>query len=38
MHRSRYLQQVGPQAHLVWTNSPPYTGFMHTVVPLFDRG
>ena len=21
-----------------WTNSPPYTGFMHTVVPLFDRG
>ena len=21
-----------------WDNSPPYTGFMHTVVPLFDRG
>ena len=21
-----------------WTNSPPYTGFTHTVVPLFDRG
>ena len=21
-----------------WTNSPPYTGFMHTVMPLFDRG
>jgi len=21
-----------------WTNSPPYTGFMHTAVPLFDRG
>jgi len=21
-----------------WTNSPPYTGFMHTVVPLFERG
>jgi hypothetical protein len=20
-----------------WTNSPPYTGFMHTVVPLFGR-
>ena len=20
-----------------WTNSPPYTGFMHTVVPLFSR-
>ena len=24
-----------PIAH--WTNSPPYTGFMHTVVPLFER-
>ena len=21
-----------------WTNSPPYTGFTHTAVPLFDRG
>ena len=21
-----------------WTNSPPYTGFMHTALPLFDRG
>ena len=21
-----------------WTNSPPYTGFMHTAMPLFDRG
>ena len=20
-----------------WTNSPPYTGFMHTAVPLFER-
>jgi hypothetical protein len=20
-----------------WTNSPPYTGFMHTVLPLFSR-
>jgi hypothetical protein len=20
-----------------WTNSPPYTGFMHTVLPLFER-
>lgn len=20
-----------------WTNSPPYSGFMHTVMPLFDR-
>jgi hypothetical protein len=24
-----------PIAH--WTNSPPYTGFMHTILPLFDR-
>jgi len=24
-----------PIAH--WTNSPPYTGFMHTAVPLFSR-
>jgi hypothetical protein len=21
-----------------WTNSPPYNGFTHTVLPLFDRG
>ncbi len=21
-----------------WTNSPPYNGFNHTVLPLFDRG
>jgi hypothetical protein len=21
-----------------WDNSPPYTGFTHTVMPLFDRG
>jgi hypothetical protein len=21
-----------------WDNSPPYTGFCHTVLPLFDRG
>jgi len=27
-----------PQVISSWTNSPPYTGFMHTVVPLFDRG
>ena len=27
-----------PQMISSWTNSPPYTGFMHTVVPLFDRG
>ncbi|MEJ2375989.1 MAG: hypothetical protein P8Y71_11430 [Pseudolabrys sp.] len=25
-----------PVSH--WTNSPPYTGFMHTAMPLFDRG
>jgi hypothetical protein len=24
-----------PVSH--WTNSPPYTGFMHTVMPLFTR-
>src|SRR5581483_5263038 len=24
-----------PIAH--WTNSPPYTGFMHTILPLFER-
>jgi hypothetical protein len=27
--------QPKPIAH--WTNSPPYTGFMHTVMPLFAR-
>ena len=26
--------QPKPISH--WTNSPPYTGFMHTVMPLFD--
>ena len=26
-----------PKAISHWTNSPPYTGFMHTAVPLFDR-
>ncbi len=26
-----------PQPVASWTNSPPYTGFMHTVLPLFDR-
>ena len=25
-----------PVSH--WTNSPPYTGFMHTAMPLFERG
>ena len=27
-----------PKVITHWTNSPPYTGFMHTAVPLFDRG
>jgi hypothetical protein len=26
-----------PKAISHWTNSPPYSGFMHTVMPLFDR-
>jgi hypothetical protein len=26
-----------PQVISQWTNSPPYTGFMHTAVPLFNR-
>ncbi len=26
-----------PQVVSHWTNSPPYTGFTHTAVPLFDR-
>ena len=26
-----------PKVVTHWTNSPPYTGFMHTAVPLFDR-
>ena len=27
-----------PKVISYWTNSPPYTGFTHTAVPLFDRG
>jgi hypothetical protein len=27
-----------PQVVSHWTNSPPYTGFMHTAMPLFERG
>jgi hypothetical protein len=27
-----------PRAIASWDNSPPYTGFCHTVLPLFDRG
>ena len=30
--------KANPKRISSWTNSPPYTGFMHTVVPLFDRG
>ena len=30
--------KANPKRISQWTNSPPYTGFMHTVVPLFDRG
>ena len=30
--------KANPKRISEWTNSPPYTGFMHTVVPLFDRG
>ena len=30
--------KANPKKISSWTNSPPYTGFMHTVVPLFDRG
>ena len=27
-----------PKAIARWDNSPPYTGFTHTVLPLFERG
>jgi hypothetical protein len=27
-----------PKMVSAWKNSPPYTGFCHTVLPLFDRG
>jgi hypothetical protein len=30
--------KANPKKISSWTNSPPYTGFMHTIVPLFDRG
>jgi hypothetical protein len=30
--------KANPKQVSRWTNSPPYTGFMHTVVPLFSRG
>jgi hypothetical protein len=30
--------KANPKPVSRWTNSPPYTGFMHTVMPLFERG
>jgi hypothetical protein len=30
--------KANPKPIARWDNSPPYTGFTHTVVPLFDRG
>ena len=30
--------KANPKRISQWTNSPPYNGFTHTVVPLFDRG
>jgi hypothetical protein len=36
-----FVMDIADKAHPKmishWTNSPPYTGFMHTVMPLFDR-
>ena len=29
--------KANPKVISHWTNSPPYTGFMHTAVPLFER-
>jgi hypothetical protein len=31
-------QPSRPQLVSRWTNSPPYNGFSHTVLPLFERG
>jgi hypothetical protein len=30
--------KAAPKMISRWDNSPPYTGFTHTVLPLFDRG
>ncbi len=38
MHVLDISDKAHPKRISSWTNSPPYTGFMHTVVPLFDRG
>ncbi|MGH6728325.1 MAG: LVIVD repeat-containing protein, partial [Pseudolabrys sp.] len=36
-----FVMDISDKAHPKpishWTNSPPYTGFMHTVMPLFER-
>lgn len=36
-----YVLDISDKAHpkpiVRWDNSPPYTGFTHTVLPLFDR-
>jgi hypothetical protein len=29
--------KANPRVISNWTNAPPYTGFMHTAVPLFER-
>jgi hypothetical protein len=37
-----FIMDISDKAHpkpiARWDNSPPYTGFTHTVMPLFDRG
>ncbi|MEW6451857.1 MAG: hypothetical protein AB1490_14470 [Pseudomonadota bacterium] len=38
MHILDISDKTNPKKISSWTNSPPYTGFMHTIVPLFDRG
>ncbi len=38
MHILDISDKANPKKISSWTNSPPYSGFMHTVVPLFDRG
>ena len=32
------IRPARPRAISRWDNSPPYMGFTHTVLPLFDRG
>jgi hypothetical protein len=37
-----FIMDIADKAHpkpvARWTNSPPYTGFMHTAMPLIERG